>query len=199
MAENFPNFSVPKLRPIVKNPGQLELLYLARISPIKNLLFILELLVKLSGKGQIRFTIAGKVEDDRYWQKCAELISQLPENISVLIHGTVDHADVLDFLQSFHLYILPTFGENFGHGIFEAFLAGKPVMISDQTPWRGLKAKGLGWDIPLDQPEAFIEAIVQALSLGQSEYDQLSAACHQFALDYRNNNETRNKYIGLFG
>ena len=78
-------------------------------------------------------------------------------------------------------------------------LAGKPVILSDQTPWRNLQAKGLGWDIPLDQPETFIEAILQAINLDQPGYDQLSAACHQFALDYRNNNETRNKYIELYG
>ena len=199
MVENFPNFSLPELRKIVKTPGQLELVYLARISPIKNLVFILELLTKLTGKGEIRFTIAGKVEDDRYWQKCTELIAMLPQNVKVLVHGSVEHAEVLSFLQSYHYYILPTFGENFGHGIFEALLAGKPVILSDQTPWRNLQAKGLGWDIPLDQPDTFIEAILQAINLDQPGYDVLSAACHQFAIDYRNNNETRNKYIELYG
>ncbi|HSB92496.1 MAG TPA: glycosyltransferase family 4 protein [Flavitalea sp.] len=199
LAENFPNFSMPVLRSIVKTPGQLELLYLARISPIKNLSFVLELLMKCQGTGKIRFTIAGKVEDERYWQKCAELIRSLPGNVEVVIHGTVEHAEVLNFLQSFHYYILPTFGENFGHGIFEALLAARPVIISDQTPWRGLESKGLGWDIPLDQPGAFIQVISHAIDLDQSEFDQLSARCHQFALDYRTNNETRNKYIELYG
>ena len=199
MAENFPNFSLPVVRKISKMPGEVKLIYLARISPIKNLFFILEVLLKYAGKGRIWLTIAGKVEDDRYWQKCVEIIEKLPDNIEVTIHGTVEHAEVLEFLQSFHFYILPTFGENFGHGIFEAFLAGKPVIISDQTPWRNLANKGIGWDIPLAEPETFIQSIEQAINMNQSQYDQLSARCHQFALDYRNNNETRNKYIGLFG
>jgi glycosyltransferase involved in cell wall biosynthesis len=199
MAENFPNTSVPTQRKIEKIPGEAQLIYLARISPKKNLSFILDVLTKYSGRGKIHLTVAGEVEDHRYWQKCVELINILPSNIQVNNYGPVEHAVVLEFLQSFHFYVLPTFGENFGHSIFEAFLAGKPVIISDQTPWQNLETQGIGWAIPLTETESFIKVMEQVVNMNQSEYDQLSAACHQFALNYRNNNETRNKYIGLFG
>lgn len=199
LAENFPNISSFTPRSISKQAGGLKLVYLARISPIKNLIFVLELLNRFPVSGTIKFTIAGKVEDESYWKRCTSLIQTLPPNITVEIAGAVEHEKLLDWLQDHHLFILPTFGENFGHGIFEAFLAGKPVIISDKTPWRALQSKGLGWDIPLDRPEAFIEAIREMLAMDQAAYDRLSARCHEFAIEYRNNNETRRKYLELFG
>ena len=199
LAENFPNISDFTTRPVEKQAGKLKLVYLARISPIKNLLFVLELLNRFPLPGTIEFTIAGKVEDEGYWKRCTALMDSIPANITVQIAGAVAHEKLLDWLQPYHLFILPTFGENFGHGIFEAFLAGKPVIISDKTPWRSLQSKGLGWDIPLDRPEAFIDAIRVMLEMDQAGYDHLSARCHQFAIEYRNNHETRRKYLELFG
>ena len=31
----------------------------------------------------------------------------------------------------------------------ESLMAGRPVLISDQTPWRGLEQEKCGWDVPL--------------------------------------------------
>jgi glycosyltransferase involved in cell wall biosynthesis len=45
--------------------------------------------------------------------------------------------------------VLPTYNENFGYVILEALLAGCPVILSDQPPWRDLEARQVGWTIPL--------------------------------------------------
>src|SRR3546814_17574361 len=37
-------------------------------------------------------------------------------------------------------------GENYGHVIAEALEAGLRLLISDQTPWRGLAEAGVGHD-----------------------------------------------------
>jgi glycosyltransferase involved in cell wall biosynthesis len=50
---------------------------------------------------------------------------------------------------------LPSLGENFGHVIVEALSAGCPILISDRTPWRGLAERGVGWDLPLEDPAGF--------------------------------------------
>ena len=47
---------------------------------------------------------------------------------------------------------MPSLTENFSYTVLESFQAGIPVLISDQTPWRGLEAKGIGWDLPLHVP-----------------------------------------------
>lgn len=195
---NFPSFREFHCQRIAKEPGTARLIYLARIASNKNLSFILEVFRDYPVKGQLQLTIAGEVQDDSYWQYCRQLIQALPANLEVVIRGAIPNPDVLAELQNHHLYVLPTQGENFGHGIFEALLAGKPVLISDQTPWRNLDSKGIGWDIPLSHPEAFKEAVEKIVAMAQEVYDQTSAACHQFAMDYRSKNETKRNYIKMF-
>jgi glycosyltransferase involved in cell wall biosynthesis len=48
--------------------------------------------------------------------------------------------------------------------IVEAWAAGCPVLVSDQTPWRQLTAQGLGWDVPLEH-EAWVSAIAACRDL----------------------------------
>ncbi|AOL94044.1 Glycosyl transferases group 1 [Porphyrobacter sp. LM 6] len=105
------------------------------------------------------FTIYGPHEDEDYWALCSAAIARLPANISVSIRGELPQERVAEVLRSFDLFFLPTLGENFGHSIAEALGAGLRVLISDRTMWRNLEREGVGHDLPLDAPEAFIQAI----------------------------------------
>ena len=62
------------------------------------------------------------------------------------------------FWERIICFFFPTLGENYGHVIYEALDSGCPVLISDQTPWRGLSEVGAGWDLPLDKPDLFRQA-----------------------------------------
>jgi glycosyltransferase involved in cell wall biosynthesis len=57
------------------------------------------------------------------------------------------------------MFFFPTRGENYGHVIAESLSVGTPVLISDQTPWRELSSDGLGWDLPLEAADIFLEKI----------------------------------------
>lgn len=67
---------------------------------------------------------------------------------------------------------MPTQGENYGHVFIEALSSGTPILLSDQTPWRNLKDKGIGWDIPLARKDRFIHAL-QAFNHLNVEKDRL--------------------------
>ena len=108
------------------------------------------------------------------------------------------HQESFTKLLESHVLVLPSLGENFGHAIFEAFIAGKPVIISDKTPWQDLQSKDLGWEIPLSNEQGFVNAITEALEMGQHQYNVMSLMCGSFADNYRNNNETRKRYLELF-
>ena len=71
-------------------------------------------------------------------------------------------------LSGHDLFFLPTLGENYGHAVHEALAAGVPPLISDQTPWRDLDEKGVGFVRELDDPECFV-AVIQNLALYTSE------------------------------
>lgn len=197
-APNFASAIQPDRKSIAKNPGHLSSVFFSRISPKKNLLFALEILANHNFPGTIHLTVAGEIEDKTYWQSCLEKVKSFPSNIQFEYAGAIEHEGLLDWLQQFHFLFLPTFGENFGHAIFEAFIAGKPVIISDKTPWQDLQSKDLGWEIPLSDEQGFVNAITEALEMGQHQYNVMSLMCGSFADAYRNNNETRKRYLELF-
>lgn len=136
----------------------LDVVFLSRISEKKNLDLALRVLHKY--KQPLNFNIYGVVDDQPFWQKCLEQIKGLPANITVKYHGVVSHNEVADCLRNNHIFFLPTKGENYGHAIVESFIVGTPVLISDTTPWRGLSKVGVGWDLPLNSEDKFLEVLV---------------------------------------
>jgi glycosyltransferase involved in cell wall biosynthesis len=168
-----PNLSLPiKKNDInqkeVGKENTLRIVFLSRISPMKNLDFSLHVLKLV--KGVIIFDIYGPAEDDEYWQKCCEIIGRLPDNISVNYHGAVKPEEVIEVFSTYDLFFFPTRGENYGHVIFEALSVGTPVMISDQTPWKNLKEKSLGWELPINTGyEPFVTLIESYVGMGIKE------------------------------
>lgn len=136
----------------------LRVVFLSRISKMKNLDYALCVLKNCPT--QVQLDIWGTMEDMDYWDECLSLIADLPTHIEVNYRGIANHSKVSEIMTRYDLFFLPTRGENYGHVIAEALSAGTPVLLSDQTPWRDLSAKGVGWDLPLDNNEgAFVEAI----------------------------------------
>ena len=142
--------------------GPLRIIFLSRISRKKNLDYALRVLAKTHVR--IQFDIWGTLEDPAYWKNCQDQIQALPKNVVASYRGVADHSEVNKILAGYDLFFLPTRGENYGHVIAEAFSAGTPALLSDQTPWRNLHREGVGWDLPLENGEAaFLEAIEEAM------------------------------------
>lgn len=160
------------IRSVDKKSESVRMVFLSRISAKKNVHYIMDLLSGITGC-RVTLDLYGTLEDSDYWQGIQNKIDSLPQNITVRYKGTIQHDAVHGTLQEYHLFLLPTKGENFGHAIYESMIAGTPVLISDQTPWRQLQEKGLGWDIPLDQPEKFREIIRQVASMSREEVNRL--------------------------
>lgn len=151
-----------------KSPGKLRIAFLARIAPMKNLLQAVQMLHGISG--DIEFNIYGPQEDTDYWRQCEDEIARLPPNIRTRALGLVPHSAVSAIFAEHHLFYLPTLGENYGHGIFDALNSGCPVLISDRTPWRGLEEANAGWDLPLDQPESFRQALAKCVAMDDAQF-----------------------------
>ena len=135
----------------------LRVIFLSRISPMKNLNYAVKVLSKI--KASVVFDIYGPAEDEDYWKLCNDLIKQLPYNISVNYLGSVHPDQVAATFSRYDLFFFPTHGENYGHVIAEALSVGTPVLLSDQTPWRDMQAERLGWNFPLDDMEQFVSTI----------------------------------------
>ncbi|MBC5773485.1 glycosyltransferase family 4 protein [Pontibacter sp. KCTC 32443] len=181
IAPNLPKIYTLSFSGLSKQTGMLRLASVARISPEKNTKYALQVLHEYTFDGNIVFDIFGPVYDEAYWTECVELINSLPGNIQVNYRGSIEHTKVTETLQQYHALFLPTRGENFGHIIFESLTAGRPVVISDQTPWRSLEEHNIGFDIPLNNPAAFAESLQIMLNQTQEEYDMLTNAAYLYA------------------
>lgn len=197
VADNLPNTKQKAFTTIHKQQGVVDCIFIARIVPIKNLLYLLTALQTVRSKTTL--TIVGPVENEPYWQQCKEVISHLPGNITVEYIGPKQNSELAGLIQQHHVFILPTTGENFGHAVFEALLAGRPVLISDQTPWLKLEREKAGWDLPLNQPGAFTEVIETIAGFHQQQYDEYAKGAWQYAADYINQKISKEQYYTLFG
>ncbi len=164
---------------LVKNPGSLAIVFIGRIHPIKNLDFLLRALH--STKGIISLTIVGVLENQEYWNNCKQIIASLPSSIETKYTGDLPYHQLGKVISNHHIFALPTQGENFGHAIFEALSFGKPVVISDQTPWRALQSSKAGWDLSLTDITSFTNALQTAVNWEQKEYNEWSYAAWQKA------------------
>ncbi len=196
VADDLPNTLQPAFRTIEKTPGVLKCIFIARIHPIKNLLYLLSACAAV--KQQLQLTIIGPVEDEGYWEKCKARMASLPANIQATYAGALPNHALPALLQQNHVFVLPTKGENFGHSIFEALLAGRPVLISDQTPWLQLTPKKVGWDLPLEKEPLFVSALETAAAWDQVTFDKWGVAAWQYAKDFIDNPALKQQYLQLF-
>ena len=196
IADNLPNSRQPAFSSIPKEKGTVKCIFIARIHPIKNLLFLLKALSQV--RSHVSLTVIGPMEDENYWGKCKAQIAVLPGNIAVNYIGAKPNHELIVFLQDHHLLILPTTGENFGHSIFESFLAGRPVLIRDQTPWQNLQEINVGWDLPLNRPEYFIAAIEEAAAWNQADFLHSAQSSWQYAKRFIDNPDLKQQYLELF-
>ncbi|MFT3932744.1 MAG: glycosyltransferase [Chitinophagaceae bacterium] len=195
---DFPQGNQKPLQKLKKEVGNLKCIFVSRISEKKNLLFLLELLAKINN-ASIQLTIVGPIETPEYWEKCKQQIARLPSNIQVDYTGPIPNSTLPETYAQHHLFVLTTHGENFGHVIFESLINGRPVLISDQTPWQRLQEKQVGWDIDLKASDQFIKAIESAANWEQETFDQYCNNCWHYAENYIQSSTLKQDYLTLLG
>ncbi len=165
-ADRMSNNAVVRREP--KHAGHLRAVFLSRISPVKNLLEA----IRLIGEAGIsaEFDIFGPADDQRYLELCQRAASQAPASVRIRFNGPRPHEDVAKILSGYDVFLLPTLGENFGHAIVEALLAGCPVLISDCTPWRSLERHEAGWDVPLADAAQYHEILRRLANMDEIEH-----------------------------
>ena len=196
VADNLPTSNQPVFTTVLKNSGQLNCIFIARIVPIKNILFLLKVLQQVTA--QIVLTIVGPVEDETYWEECNKTIALMPANITINYIGAKPNNALAELIKTNHLFILPTTGENFGHAIFESLLNGRPILISDQTPWLSMETKNAGWDLPLNKPENFATTINNMAGYNQDQFDAHAMGAWQYANNFINNAAAKTQYLNMF-
>jgi glycosyltransferase involved in cell wall biosynthesis len=157
-----------------KRPGELNAVFVSRIAPKKNLLGALKALRTVTGT--VWLTVYGPIEDIGYWHSCLAAIKALPASIHVHYGGVVENRFVAPTLSQHQLFLFPTFGENFGHVIAEALMAGCPVLTTDATPWEEIESCGAGTIVRGTATADVAAAIQRHIDMDESALRRMSTA-----------------------
>jgi len=198
VASNLNSSPPVKNRSFTKKPGELKLIFLSRVSRVKNLHYALQLLSELKTEGQISYDIYGLIEDEIYWNECKAIIQKLPSNIIVNYKGQLSFEQVQDVISQYHFLFLPTLNENFGHAIAECLLSGCPVIISDQTPWNDINKYQCGYAVSLNDVTGLKKAILTVLQLDNAGYKNMSENSLKFIGQKINPAQNVTEYTRLF-
>jgi glycosyltransferase involved in cell wall biosynthesis len=194
IAQNFPA-SFEALPALHKEVGEIKLVSIALISPMKNHALVLEALQQVQSK--VVWDIYGPIKDQKYWDQCKQLILNLSSNCEVNYKGELNPTQVYTTLQNYHVFILPSESENFGHALYEAMIAAKPIMTSCHTPWNDLNENLAGWNVQLNT-NAIQDAIENAAALQNETYISMTEKVRDYAVKAINREKIVNENIKLF-
>jgi glycosyltransferase involved in cell wall biosynthesis len=161
-----------------KRPGSARLVFVSRITPVKNLDYALRVLSAI--EGDVEFDIYGPIEDRGYWRRCQRLVRT---GMQVRYCGALPREAVVPTFARYHAFLFPTRGESFGQVVFESLTAGCPVVISDRTPWTRLAARKAGWDLALGRPSDFAACIEAIRRMDDEAFAAYSAGASGLASD----------------
>ncbi len=179
-----------------KLPGVLHLVTIARYSPEKGITESIAYLKTLDGAGEVRLDIYGTRQGDDYYNACLSLAQSL-RTVSVKLHGEVAPEQIPALLSHAHFYYSATRGENYGHAIAEALVAGVPVVVSNLTPWKDLPARYAGFDCQAS-PEGFAPVLQQCLDMDQDTYTQWTAGARAMGEGIARSSQDTEAYRLLF-
>ncbi len=193
---NLPN-SPSEIKHIDKKENTLSLCFISRISEKKNLNFAIEVLKEIKNS-KIIFDIYGPIEELEYWNGCIENSNNLGDNVFFSYKGILKPTEISSIIGKYHALLLPTQNENYGHIIVETLQHGRPVILSDQTPWRNLENESVGFDISLNDKQKFIESIEKLSELNQAEFNTITTKCVSYINAKLNVEDIKKQYIKLF-
>ena len=73
-----------------------------------------------------------------------------------------------------------------------------PVLIADTTPWRNLKEQGIGWDLPLNNLDAFSDVLDELAVMSARDYRTLRARVLSWAKEKFSRRDAIEANIALF-
>ena len=196
IAPNLASVITTEAATALKESGQLRLVSIARISAEKGIREALLFLKSAGLQSGVECIFYGTQQDQAYLNECKELASQIP-GAGISFPGEIAPEDIPAALEHAHFFYMATWGENFGHAIAEALQHGKPVIVSDRTPWRNLTDAHAGWDLPLDA-KSFSDVLRLCHSMPQDEYEAWSKAARAYGSAHANDPKHLMTYYSLF-
>jgi glycosyltransferase involved in cell wall biosynthesis len=133
--------------------GTVNILFLSRLHPKKGIEILLDAARLLQQRDKMRFFIAGEGEE-AYVRSLQDRAAAYGLEKRVTFTGFVSGAAKRRLFQEAHLFVLPSYDENFGMAVAEALSFGLPVVISEHVALaEQVAAVGAGSVVPCDAGE----------------------------------------------
>ena len=157
------------------SPNEKVILYLGRISPIKNL----EQLILAFAKADLpnlRLVLVGPSLEPAYEARLHALIATQHLESTVLMAGPLYGEEQRAALALADLFVLPSLNESFGNAAAEAVAAGVPVLLTETCGIAPLIDRRAGLTVPLG-----VESLAEGLKvmLDPAQRDLLTAQREQ--------------------
>ena len=155
-------------------------LFMSRIHPIKGIENLLHAWCRSDTKGW-KLLIAGP-SDQSYLNFIQNIIQKYPDEQDIVFHEEVDNDGKNHLFGISKIFVLPSKAENFGLVILESLSAGLPVVVSNNTPWKGIEKYKCGWSTEVSISE-LEKTLSHVLNLHDSELRSHSQNAHKFACE----------------
>lgn len=199
IAPNIPMQAVdakPGSRQFKGSGGKISFLFLGRIAPEKNSVNALKGLCDSGVKCHAEF--CGTLYNDAYSKLFTDMLNTVPAGVSAGLLPELPHSQISGLFARHDVLLLPSKGENFGHAIFEAMLHGIPVIIGNNTPWKGIETMKAGIEVNPDDTDAIAGAVRFFDAMSPDTYNDWSNSARRYALDYLDANNFEEIYRNLF-
>lgn len=196
MAPNLASVIDSNSPPAHKETGELRLVSIARISAEKGIREALLFLKDAQLGANIECAFYGTQQDEIYLEECIALSKEI-QGARISFPGEIAPEQIQKALEQAHFFYMATWGENFGHAIAESLQYGKPAIVSNRTPWRGLTKHKAGWDLELESA-AFVEILRVCHAMTQDEYNSWSSGAMAYGRAHANDPAHLHTYYTLF-
>ena len=174
-------------RPPSSPKRDVQLLYVGRISPEKQLDLLLRALSDPENS-DLHLHIVGEAIDQKYERRVMALAEPIKNQITW--HGAQEREQVLTFFEQADYACFPTGSENFGHAISEALSRACPVIVMDVTPWTPWIKKGGGILVEAADPKTWANALRALDRDAESIITRKLAAAETYS-SWRSSTDTR--------
>lgn len=157
--------------------GKINLIYVGEINTNKNLQTTLKACVLLESQGVYpTIKVVGPITDPQYeWIK---------DNRFVEYHPLCPKEEVLKFLRSSDIFVMPSLKETFGLVYIEALSQGVPIVYSEGQGLDGYFEEGyVGYHVNSKNSEQICNAVLQITSDYKSISERCVKAAKQFSWD----------------
>lgn len=194
-----PNISVPAELPRYsydKKADTLKVVFISRIHHVKNLLFAVKVICKLTCK--VCFDVYGPLEQPEYWDECEKVAKAAPTNVTIRYCGQVEPMEVGKTFRQYDCFLFPTLNENYGHAIAEALANSCPVILSKgTTPWDSLDGRA-GYICNQNDIDDFLSKLNKITKMANDEYKILMTSTLSYYSDVLKHDEACMKHQNMF-